>query len=225
MRMPDAKVKEEVLTDVFGEYLLARLGAKKDLKELAAFFQGEQDALRKKLEAQHAMERAIQHALAARDDADQTLDDKVRRLAMAILGACRNNRKAPLYVKYFPQGLTAVTLAPLAEELIDVGKILDMLSSEGNVEVKAFETAIRDASAALATSMDGYAAAEKAAGLAANATRAQALLWRDAYRKIYGELIALYPSDKAYAESFFKKAPKPKKDGGDDTPPPAAVVK
>lgn len=219
MMMPDWDAEAGVLADTYGEYALARLGAKKELKALHDAFQNQQEVLRKKAEAQRVLERGVQHAMAARDEADMVLDDAVRRLCMAILSAHRNSRKSPEYLKYFPKGLTAVTLAPLSDELISVGKILDLLASEPDTAVKSFETAIREGAASLQNAMALHQGAEAAAGNAGNATRAQALLWRDGYRKTYGELLALYPSDKPYAESFFKKASKPKKPSG---PPPAA---
>ena len=214
MMMPDGNMAAEVILDTYGEYLLARLEAKKELGALKEAFQPQQEVLRKRLDAQRAMERAVQHALAARDDADMALDDAVRRFALAILSANHNNRKSPDFVKYFPKGLTAVTLAPLAEELVGVGKILDLLASEPNPALKAFASAISQAATALMAGMDGYAGADAAAVNAANATRAQGLLWRDAYRKIYGELLTLYPGDKPFVESFFKKGAKPKKGAG-----------
>ena len=225
MRMPDNDAKADVLLDSFGEYLLARLEARKETKDLAQLFQGAQDALRKKLETENAMERAVQHAMAARDDADQTLDGKVRDFYMAVQKGWTNRQTNPLNLKYFPNGLTAVTPAPLAEELVLVGRILGLLADGENAALKAYSPLIQEACNALQQAMAGYNAAVTAAGLAANATRAQGLLWRDIYRKIYGRLLDIYSSNKPYAESFFKKAPKTKKNNGEgdvSTPKPPA---
>ena len=225
MRMPDDDAKADLLLEGFGEYLLARLEAKKETKDLAQLFQGAQDALRKKLETENAMERAVQHAMAARDEADQALDGKVRDLYMAMQMGWTNRQTNPLNLKYFPNGLTAVTLAPLAEELVLAGKIIALLPAEENAALKAYGPLIQEAANNLQSAMASYNAALSAAGLAANATRAQGLLWRDVYRKIYGRLLDIYSSNKPYAESFFKKAPKAKKNsGGGDagTPKPPA---
>jgi hypothetical protein len=117
--------------------------------------------------------------------------------------------------KYFPKGLTAVTLAPLLDELVLTGKITALLADEENGALKAYAPLIQEAANNLQSAMAGYGASVTAAGLAANATRAQGLLWRDVYRKIYGRLLDIYSSNKPYAESFFKKAPKTKKNDGE----------
>jgi hypothetical protein len=228
MRMPDNDAKADVLLESFGEYLLARLEAKKETKELAQLFQGAQEALRKKLETENAMERAVQHAMAARDEADQTLDGKVRDFYLALQMGHKGKGSNPLMAKYFPKGLTAVTLAPLLDELVLTGKITALLADEENGALKAYAPLIQEASNNLRQAMASHDAAVTAAGLAANATRAQGLLWRDVYRKIYGRLLDIYSSNKPYAESFFKKAPKTKKNDGSPTAdqttpkPPAA---
>lgn len=217
MRMPDNEAKTDVLLDSYGEYLLARLEARKETKELAQLLEGTQEALRKKLETENAMERAVQHAMAARDEADARLDGTIRDFYMAVQKGWTNRQTNPLNLKYFPNGLTAVTLAPLAEEIVLTGRILGLLAGEENAALKAYAPLIQEASNALQQAMAGYDAAVAAAGIAANATRAQGLLWRDIYRKIYGRLLDIYSSNKPYAESFFKKAPKTKKNGGGGT--------
>lgn len=211
MKMPPESTASATLLDSYGEYLLARLSAKKDLKALFEAFRVQQDTLRAKLTTANELNRAEQRALASRDDADQILDDAVRRLSMTILSITRNNRNSALYTKYFPGGLTAITLAPLPDEMIGVGKILDLLSTEENPQVKGFDTALKESSVNLKTAIDGYNGAKVATDTAVNAMRAQSITWRDTYRKIYGELTSLYPHDRSLVESFFKKAPKPKK--------------
>ena len=224
MHMPHATVSPQTLLNDYGEYLLARLEAKKELQDLAEAFAGQQDDLRKKVETASVLERGIQHALAARDDADFGLDDAVRQFSLAILSANRGNRKSPAYVKYFPEGLLAVTMAPLAQEVVAVSNILDLLSAESDAQLKGYQELLQGNLDVLRKAVAAHKAAMDGADSAGNAVRAQAITWRDTYRKVYGELTARHASERAYVESFFKKPPGASRKAARPAEPPGAMA-
>ncbi len=47
-------------------------------------------------------------AMAVRDTKDDELDETVRGFFLALLEKVLNNRKSPLYLKYFPDGVSPI---------------------------------------------------------------------------------------------------------------------
>ena len=223
MRMPPEDSSPLTLHTEYGQYHAARLKADAKLKDLAESFGKVQDRLKASLEALEQAHGATVTAMAIRDGEDEALDEAVRALASTILGLVNNRRKTPLYVKYFPEGMGPVVVAPLEAEMQKVGVILGLLPQEQNPAIAGHAAPLKAALDRLASAMSAHKAAMGAEVQMDGLVRAEVLNWMDAYKLDHRAIGHIYYTDPDKADSYFKKAPKRKK-GKDDGPGPAAAV-
>ncbi len=216
MRTPDMDLAPETLLKTLGIYHLTRLKADKNLKELADAFERGQQRLKEKMEAFDAAYTASQTAMAVRDGEDAAFDMTVGAFANDILKITGNSRKAPLYLKYFPDGIGAVTDTPLEEELLKAGVIVGKLAEEEDESLKAYSGIIRTAMDNLGKAIDLHKAAIDMENQAAGLLKVEKVNWLDAYKRSYRDLARIFYKTPKKAETYFKPAPKPKKKGGDD---------
>jgi hypothetical protein len=165
---------------------------------------------------------------AIRDGEDQALDEAVRALASDILGMVNNNRKSPLYVKYFPQGMTPVVVAPLEDEMRKVAVILGLLAQEQEAKLAAHAGPIQAALDRLAAAISAHKAAMTAENQVNGLLKAEVLNWLDAYKLNHKAIGHVYYNDDTKVDSFFKRPPKHKKNNGgtgDITTPKPPVAK
>jgi hypothetical protein len=221
MRTPDLDLAPETLLKNLGIYHLTRLKADKNLKDLADAFDTAQKRLKDKMEAFDAAFTSTQTAMAVRDGEDAAFDLTIGAFANAIMTIVGNSRKAPLYLKYFPEGLGAVTDTPLEEELLKAGVILSKLQEEEDETLKAHAGTIRTAMDNLAKAIDLHKAAIETESQAAGLLKVEKVNWLDAYKRSYRDLGRIYYKTPKRVDTYFKPAPKPKK-GKDSTDQPAA---
>lgn len=218
MRLPPLNLAPETLTGTYGVYHLTRLKADPKMKELAAAFEAAQNRLEERVAAQKKAFEACQIAMAVRDGEDDALDTVIGAFASAALGP-RRNYKAPLYLKYFQEGMGAIVSAPLEEELRKAGVILARLAEEEDEALKAHAGVISAAMDTLSMAMDAHRAALDAEIQMDGLVKTEKTNWLDAYKKSYRDLGRVFYKDPKQAEKYFKPSPRGKKDNGGDTPP------
>lgn len=216
MRMPLLASSAEVLLDTYGLYHMTQLQADPELSDLADGFRRAQEGLKAANERYRQAEAATLVALAVRDRKDAALDEAVMRFNHAVLEYVRKDRRAPLYVKYFADGLRPVTGAPLASEARKVGTILAQLANETVEELKShaepISTALQDLTAAIASHQAAVDAQARAQGL----LQAEKIAWLDAYRQDHRKLQIHYHERPRRAEGYFRQVTRARGDGDDE---------
>lgn len=220
MQTPAMTSSAETLLKVYGVYHLTRLQADRNLKALAEAFEKAQTRLKDKNDAFEAAQVAAMRAMAVRDGEDEALDEMVRKFYNLVLLKTGNNRKAPLFLRYFPDGVAPVVSAPLENELLKVEGILAKLAEEEDADLKAYTSMLLTTSGNLETAMDAHSAALNAEANAFAMLQSEKLNWFDTYKLNYREIARLYYKQPKKADTYFKPAPKPKK--GKETPPAQA---
>ncbi len=193
---------------IFGLYHLTRLKADKSLKEMADAFEKSQERLKQRIEAYRAAEASAMTAMAVRDGEDAAFDDAVGQLALDILKITGNSRKAPLYLKYFPDGMTAIVGAPLEAELQKASVILAKLAEEEETGIAAHSGPIRAALEALATAIDTHKGAMEVEMQTYGMLQSEKVNWLDTYKKDYRDLTRLFYKTPKKADTYFKPAAK-----------------
>ena len=166
MRMPLLVFSAEVLLDTYGLYHMTQLQADPELSELTEAFRQTQERLKTCDEQYRQAEATGLVAMAVRDRNDVALDEEILRFNNAVLEYVRKDRRAPLYVKGFADGLPPVTGAPLSTEARRVGTIL------ANETVEELLAHVEPIAAALKEMTDAIAAHQAAAD-----SQAQANFW------------------------------------------------
>lgn len=212
MKTPAATTSGDTLVREFGLYHLTRLRASKELSDMAGGWEKTQNRLREKVAAYQAAQASTMTAMAVRDGADAELDDEVRRFALAVLTKTNNNRKSPLYLTYFPEGMAPVVSAPLEAEVQKVGVILSKLGQEGDESLRAFTGPLSAALNNLAQAMDAHRACLDAEIQAFGLVEQDKVNWFDTYKLNHRTLLQKFYKDPKKAESFFKPASKGKKE-------------
>jgi hypothetical protein len=228
MKLPSITTSPETLLETFGVYHLTRLEADKTTKDLLAAFEEAQKRLANRVNAFKAAERSSMTAMAVRDGEDAAFDNTMRAFALAVLAQVGNSRKAPLYLKYFPDGLNAVIGAPLEAELHKAGVILSKLAEEEDQALKAHAGPIQNAVNELSSAMDAHRAALDSQAQAYGMLETEKVNWLDAYKRSYRDLCRIYFKDPKKADTYFKPPTKGKKDnggGGDVSTPKPPVAK
>ena len=210
--MPSISTSAETLVKIYGTYHLTRLQADKNVKELAEGFEKAQARLKEKLDAFDAASLSAMRALAVRDGEDAATDEMVRRFNNAVLSKCNNNRKSPLYLRYFPDGMFPVVSAPIENEILKVTAILSKLGEETDPELAAFAGPITAVVTALQAAVNTHAAALEAEANAFAMVQAEKINWLDTYKLDHRSLAHLYYKDGKKADTYFKPAAKDKKE-------------
>jgi len=204
MRMPFETASVQVLRNL-SRYTLARLKAEAETSGLAV---GLDKALEEVLAAAAARDKtrdAATAALAARDACDYKLDQLVVQASMATLVALKNQRSAPAYKRLFPRGAGGLTTLPPLDEIAAVRSLLVSLDAEpAEAPARPYAEGIKAAVEALEAAVVAYSAAVAEDGRVRAREVGTRDTWRRVYRKIYGELIVLYPDGRTWAESFFR---------------------
>ncbi|HPA26433.1 MAG TPA: hypothetical protein PLQ05_02175 [Acidobacteriota bacterium] len=208
MRLPSLVSSGAKLLETFGLYHLTRLKADKTLKEMADAFEKAQGRLKQRIEAYKAAEASAMTAMAIRDGEDDAFDEAIGQLALDVLKATGNSKKSALYLKYFPDGMTAIVNAPLEAELQKAGVILAKLAEEEDPAITAHAGPIRTALEALATAIDTHKSAMEVEMQTYGMLQTEKVNWLDTYKKDYRDLTRLFYKAPKKAEGYFKPASK-----------------
>jgi hypothetical protein len=221
MRLPAATTSADVFLQTFGVYHLTRLEADKAMKDLAEAFAKAQARLKARVEAFDAAHMSTMRAQAVRDGEDDAFDNAVRGFALAILAKVGNSTRAPLYKKYFGDGLRGVIGAPLEEELQRAGVLLGLLAEEEDESLRPYAGTIRSALDALSGAMDAHRAAMDSEAQAWGLLETEKVNWLDAYKRSYRDLTRIFFKDPKRADSYFKPAKADKKQAAPPAGPAA----
>lgn len=221
MRMPGLGNSGDTLHATYGVYHLTRLQADKK-KDLADAFGKAQDRLKQRMDAYEAAHVATMRSMAVRDSEDEAFDDAVRAFALAIRAKVGNSTRAPLYTKYFGDGLTAVIGAPLETELQKASVLLAKLGEEEDEDLKAHAGSISSATDALTKAIDAHKSAMDAEAQAWGLLETEKVNWGDAYKRSYRELARLYYKDPKKANAYFKPPTRHRGSKADDATAKAA---
>ncbi len=204
-----------------GIYHLARIKADVKTKGLAPPFEAQQAALEKKgqlfIEAGRA--KATLEAELARADLD--MDNLIRDLYFSKLAQCKNNKRDATFLRWFPEGLSAIIRDGYAGEIGRVTALAAVLEETPDDPLAG--KYLPQIKAQLGTYTKTLTAFQASLTVAANAwalLEAEKVNWLAAYRKNYADILSAFGGDKRTADSFFKKAAKAKakKDNGNGTP-------
>lgn len=153
-----------------------------------------------------ALEEAIREQLrtrAQRDWEELKVRNSLRSFANRTAELGNGSRRTAIFQTYFPNGFTALSRLSLDDLIPACRLILTRLETETDADLRAGGERL----AASVTAAEPIVAAHQAA-LADVATKratlhAARVAWVGAYRRIEGELTALYPQDRALVRSFF----------------------
>ena len=220
MNMPGFSTSAETLLKVYGTYHLTRLQADKNVKELAEGFEKAQMRLKEKLSAFESASLTAMRALAVRDGEDAVLDETIRKFYNTVMAKCGNNRKSPLFRRYFPEGLFPLVSAPLEGEIMKVEAILTKLLEEEEADLKNFKSSLESSKKNLKVAMDAHSSALETESSAFGMVQAEKIKWLDVYKLDYRALGHLYYQNPKKAETYFKPAPKEKAKKEEPQAPP-----
>ena len=221
MRLPNLSLSGETLLRSYGVYHLTRLRADKSLREMADVFEKSQDRLKQRIEAYRMAEASTMTSMAIRDGEDSAFDDAIGRLALDLLKITGNDRKSPLYLKYFPEGITPVVQAPLEAEIQKATVILAKLSEEEEPTIAAHTQLIKSALNNLISAIDTHRSAIEVEMQCYGMLQTEKVNWLDQYKKNYRDLTRIFYKTPKKAERYFKQASKGEKEEKKTPPPPA----
>lgn len=208
MRMPHEASSSETILNSLGEYHAARLDADPVTRQLGGQFQPVQEELRRRNDAERTAARQEIRLMAQRDFADWDLDNAVRQVHLEVLKRCNNRQDTPDYRKYLPDGLTAIVGAALPAELQQVKALEERLrpASQSDQTMKQLLQALTTKRTALEQAIDKFRTAVTDHATAQGLEEVAQLEWRRQYRRSFGALTEMFPSDKSRVEGYFKRA-------------------
>jgi hypothetical protein len=211
MQLPTATSSGETLVREYGIYHQTRLNADRNLKDMAQSWSRAQERLQNRVTAYAASREAAMTAMAVRDGADSGLDDAVRRFYGALLAKTNNNRKAPLFGVYFPEGLGAMVDAPMEAEIQKVSVLLSKLEQEEDEALKSHAGPIAATMTGLIEAVDAHRAALDASLQAFGLVEMEKVNWFDSYKLNHRRLAQIYYQNPKKADTYFKPAARAKK--------------
>jgi hypothetical protein len=217
MQVPRLDKDSEVLIRVYGLYHHARIMANPKTKHLAPGFEASQNQLKSKMEHRKGCEDKVQMEEATLVHMDQEMDAGIKDFERDILKEVRDNRKHQVFLKYFPEGLRAVTAAKYDVEALKVEQILALLEKEaaGKLKKEHF-SALKDKLSGYKTAISNYKTAQDNNSNASAAEQAQKLEWKISCKKQEAELLLIFSGDQKMVDSFFKKIARSKKKKEDE---------
>ncbi len=147
-----------------------------------------------------------------RDRKDAALDEAVIRLNHAALEYVRKDRRAPLYLKYFPDGLQSLTTSSLPTEVRRVGTLIAKLADETAEELKSQAASLASALAELHAAIAAQQKALDAEAQSYGILQSEKIAWLDAYRQNHRRLELHFHDRPLRAEAYFRPTPRTRED-------------
>ncbi len=223
MFTPRSSYSSEILLDVYGTYLIARLKADPTVASVHAGFEKAQVTLTKANDRQRSSRRIVQETLSARDFAAFVLSRQVSQFQLAVLAHVDRERSSPLYGRYFPDGITGFAGLSLAR-LIEKVKVFetDLASAADAVALKSWAAKFADVRGQVEKAIAAWQQAKVVHTEAQNAEVTERANWLNAYRTVHADLVKLSPADRKKVETFFRPGPASSRDAGPEEVAPAA---
>lgn len=218
--MPRRGMSADKLLDTYGLYHITQLQADPELPELTESFRQAQESLRARNEEHRKAQAASLVATAVRDRKDMVLDQAVQRFNHTVLEYVRKDRRAPLYLKYFSDGLRSVTNVSVSTEARRVGTILATLAEEEIEELKAHTEPLTAALAELEAAIEAQDEAQNLEAKAFGLLQSEKLAWLDIYRQDHKKLQLHFHERPRWAEAYFRRAPRGRKVDEEETEEP-----
>lgn len=167
--------------------------------------------LKKILREREDFEEEAEKKSAVVDARDSELDEDVGGFELSLLALVTKNREDPRYRRYFPEGLREVTTAEARKEEPElVGDMLDSMTEDMNDPelgslVATWAPKLSNSRSRVLAASETLAITEKELALL-NDKRIPALMaaWRTEYKKLEGQLTAVYASNPKKVARFFK---------------------
>lgn len=203
MRMPPDGSSSDVLRS-YSVYTLARLKASPDAADLASGLNTVQTALEAAWNTTRmARDRALE-AEAARNAADEALDNEVRRVSLTSLAGVGNRREHPSYTRLFPVAAWTLVNLPVVEELTAVRLLEGRLVAEADGTVRTLLDGLTVARETLEKAQAAWQTAAETLTAARTAEMLAREEWRRVYRKTFGALTERFPESRSRVEGFFR---------------------
>jgi hypothetical protein len=205
MYTPSYQFRALRLHDAFGLYTLARLRADANLSGEAAFFAEAMESLdQRDLERRQAEGLRIER-LAARDHARSDLIEGLRCLNYTVKRYARNNLNCPVYLTYFPAGISGAVGGPPESRIAQAQAICEQLESEQIPSIRMHATAIAAALEAARRTQQELREACEAQSAASRLLHQEKLRWIDAYQQVHARLRIHHHRHPVQAEGYFRK--------------------
>jgi hypothetical protein len=213
MQLPNISTDSEILLNVYGVYHLARLKADPKTRHLAKDFETMQDKLRLKMNARKDKGIEEQVELASEDYIQIELDRAIKKLERDILNEVNDNRKSPLFQKYFSKGLRYVTAAAIKSQIERVENILANLGQETVGKLKSSHyNGLKNKLSELKTAHQAVETIQTAYSNVFSEEKSARLEWRKECQQEHARLMLIFEGDKKMGDSFFKKIKGKKKE-------------
>lgn len=201
-----------------GAFTIAAVRADPETKGLEAPFALVHVELKTKYRHVEDLEETLEEREAVIVVFDRAVDKLVRSYDLRLLDLVGKNRADPRYVRYFPQGIRAVTEANARQvepKLVhDIIKTLDADQGKpgfDNLHAE-YRNRLQNAVEAVEAADDACAQLEKQWVFEHDkALEEIKVKWVEERKKLYAELTKMFPSDAARVESYFRRFAKSRK--------------
>ena len=199
------RMSVDTLVNVLSVYTTHRLAVD---PSAAAIYAAWEPAVTQLEAADDALEEAVRGQLrirARRDLAALKLTNAIRAFSNRTAELGNGSRRTAVYQTYFPDGFTAVGRLSPDNLLLTARTILNRVETETDPSLKAAGAVLTEAVAAAAPILAAYRTAVVDVLTKRATLHAARIAWIGAYRRVEGELTALYPMDRALVRSYFYK--------------------
>ncbi|MCA9757923.1 MAG: hypothetical protein KDA27_19180 [Candidatus Eisenbacteria bacterium] len=203
MPAPRSTMSADRLLDPIGTYLILQMENDPLTVEIRPSFRGDQDKLSF---ANENWKDALHQELVARSARNWELPklrNTVRALANTLVEMGNGSRKTVLYRSYFPQGFAAVSKKNLEEQIVAVKSILIGLEKETDPRLVEARESLAQAVVAAETIDQAWQVSRVSVAERKDELDRAKLVWIAAYRRVEGELRAIYSDNLAMVSVFF----------------------
>lgn len=201
----------DVLVDVYGTYLLAKLDAREETREIRDTFEKVQIDLETAKGETKKNLRQISRAKASKNEAYLSLVEEIRDFQRALLKSGSGDRNNGTYKLYFPQGMVHLTQASQDELVSRMERILINLEGEGSEELKNLYPSLQAEFEAFNVESQKVENAYLAYQKAFSRELSSRMEWHRAYKKCEAALVILFDANKKKVKHFFLKKVKSRK--------------
>lgn len=141
--------------------------------------------------------------------ADFNLDTALKQFGLDLLSAVKGDRNNICYKKYFKMSPSMTSRLPMNDEIKEVERIINELSTEQNENIKAHKTALENTKEELKKWIEN----SKTWSIATSSNMSEIIQWKNDVNRmrvgVYGELLTIASENhlpKSWANTFFKQS-------------------